>query len=57
MDCRWQTFINAMPAWWNYKRMVGYMTESEKIKEVDNAGRELPLAKNECECGKCSCGS
>ena len=33
------------------------MTESEKIKEFDNMGRELPIVKDQCECGKCSCGS
>lgn len=45
-----------MSTGWDDKRMVGYMTESEKIKETDNMGRELPLLKNQCECGKCSCG-
>ena len=39
------------------KGLVGHMTESEKIKEIDNAGRELPLLKDKCECGKCFCES
>jgi len=29
---------------------------TEKIIETDNMGRELPMAKNQCECGNCSCG-
>lgn len=36
--------------------MVVDMRESEPIKETDNMGRELPMAKDQCECGKCSCG-
>lgn len=31
------------------------MRESENIKETDNAGRELPMAKDQCECGNCLC--
>lgn len=29
---------------------------TEKIKQTDNMGRELPMAKDQCECGNCSCG-
>lgn len=29
---------------------------TERIIPTDNMGRELPIAKDQCECGKCSCG-